>query len=81
MFRRISDWFRNYRRGERRTAPRGVRGRVLEKKSPKGDSDVLMAPVKAKPKGSIKMKVTRKDGSVEYYNADATVTKLRRRRR
>ncbi len=83
MLRRISDWYRNIRRGEVRTAPRGVRGRVLAKKNPEpGVPEELMAPVHARPKGTMKMKVIRKDGSVEYYDAnETTVTKLRRRRR
>ena len=81
MFRGISDWYRNLRRGERRIAPRGVRGRVLAKKNPTDESGDLVAPAKARPKGHIKMKVTRKDGSVEYYDADAVVTTSRRRRR
>ncbi len=78
---RISEWFRNMRRGEYRTAPRGVRGRVLAKKNPMGGSGALMTPVKSRPKGRMRMKVTRTDGTVEYHDADAVVTHMRRRRR
>ena len=81
MFGRISDWFRNMRHGERRIAPYGVRGRVLEKKHPTDESGDLVTPAKARPKGHIRMKVMRKDGTVEYYDADNVVTKMRRRRR
>jgi hypothetical protein len=82
MFRGLSEWYRNRRRGEVRIAPRGVRGRVLAKKNPSGESGELMAPVKARPKGTMKMKVIRTDGSIEYYDAnDVTLTPITRRRR
>jgi hypothetical protein len=81
MFRRISDWFRMKRLGEVRTAPRGVRGRVFAKKNPTEESGDLMPPAKAIPQGHMKLKVIRKDGTVEYYDADTHVSKARRRRR
>lgn len=48
-----------YRRGERRTQPDPIRGRVFEKKA----------------KASLEMKVTRADGTVEYHKAPATVSR------
>lgn len=52
-----------WKRGEKRIAPHGVRGRVFAKRKPVGYGAV------ARPKVNVEMLITRADGSVERRKA------------
>ena len=66
MFTRTREFWQNFkawRRGERRSGPRGARGRVYERKSDDGRR------VKTKTVFRVTAKVIRADGSPdEFYN-------------
>lgn len=69
--------FKASRRGEKRIAPRNVRGRVYAKKA--GDETAaaeggMQIVVKKEPVATLTMKVTRADGSVETITVPAQVT-------
>lgn len=67
------EWFksklRQLEQRQERVHPEGIRGRVFSM-----DDDTVpgRAQASTKPKVVLKMKVTRTDGSVENYTADAT---------
>jgi len=63
---------RAWRRGEKRVAPRGVRGRVYSKRSvlkeqatTKAAADAALALSRAV--GTVELRVVRKDGTEEFY--------------
>jgi len=71
--------FKASRRGERRIAPRNVRGRVYAKKD--GDATTaaeggMQIKVKKEPTATLTMRVTRADGTVETITVPAQVTNL-----
>lgn len=70
----VSD-FRAWRRGEKRVAPYGSRGRVYEKKSGNAGSGPSLNRTKAEPKATLHMKIMRADGTIEHRSVPATVTK------
>lgn len=68
--------FKAWRRGEKRVAPRGTTGRVYAKKAeevppPSGGGVNVNLPIKGS--ATLRMKITRADGSVEYREEPATV--------
>ncbi len=68
---KLSDW-RQYRAGYHRVAPAGARGRVYAPRPGKdvgGDPGKMSAEAVARA-GIKRMKVIRKDGSVELYDGD-----------
>lgn len=67
------DDFKAHRRGEKRVAPRHVRGRVYAKKSGEADDGVVFK-VKKEPVATLTMKVTRENGTVEVIKVPAQVT-------
>ena len=78
MFGRMREGFNAWRRGEKRVAPYGSRGRVWVKKD-----DLLPATsaagekkVKAGPTAVLEMKVTRADGTVETIRVPATAEQI-----
>ena len=72
MLRRITEAFGAWRRGERRIAPQGVRGRVYEKKDPAAESSAQSEKkISAGPKAVLEMKVTRANGEVETIRVPA----------
>ena len=72
MFERIRNAIGRWRRGDRRIAPRGVRGRVYRNPADDAPSGVKI-PVDAKM--NLSAKVTRADGTIEDYQImpDGTV--------
>ena len=64
--------FKAWRRGERRVAPRGARGRVYEKKNVEPTSGPSFL-FKKEPVATLTMRVTRADGSVEQVTVPAQV--------
>jgi hypothetical protein len=74
MFHRIYEWYKARRRGERRIAPTGVRGRVYASRDKNKADGIISA--KAEPTAVIHMKVTRKDGTVEYITVPATAQRV-----
>ena len=66
--------FKAHRRGEKRVAPRNVRGRVYAREGdePQGTSFVI----KRKPTASLVMTVRRKDGTTEIIKVPAQVTEI-----
>ncbi len=77
MWERIVDWYRAQRRGEKRVAPYGTRGRVFVKKNePLSNQGPLMEPITSKATAVIHMKVMRANGEIEHITVPATVTKV-----
>lgn len=72
MFGRMIEGYKAWRRGDKRVAPYGTRGRVFERKNgePSGGSSVNIG---VKPKANLEIKVTRADGRVEVHNIPASV--------
>jgi hypothetical protein len=65
-----------FRRGERRIAPRSQhRGRVYARKNEDTPSGNYFATKRA-PKATLRMKITRADGTVEHVVVPANVTKI-----
>jgi hypothetical protein len=62
-----------WRRGERRVAPRGVRGRVYAPKE-EAASGGSVVRIRKEPIASLVMKVTRADGSTETIEVPAQVS-------
>lgn len=77
MLGRFWEGLKAQRRGERRIAPYGSRGRVFEKRNPEAESSALSGKnISAGPKLTVTAKITRADGSVEIRNLSGTATKL-----
>jgi hypothetical protein len=64
------------RRGERRIAPRGAKGRVYTKDSVPEESPNGVKSAKGRATGQLTMKITRANGDVETVVVPATVTQL-----
>jgi hypothetical protein len=72
IFRVLWDDLKAFRRGERRIAPRSVhRGRVYARKDE--DTPGTHFATKRTPKATLRMKITRADGTVEHVVVPATV--------
>lgn len=78
MFKRITESFKAWRRGERRVAPHGVRGRVYEKKDPQHDTTGSGGGREISSRGTatLHMKVLRQDGTSEEIEVPATVKRI-----
>ena len=74
FFRALWEDFKAFRRGERRVAPRQIRGRVYAKKGAAPSSGAVKTS--ARPSASLTMKITRADGSVETIKVPASIRKL-----
>lgn len=61
-------------RGEKRVAPRSVRGRVYVNRKTNTSVGGPVVHVKSGKKASLKIRITRADGTVEHYDNEATVT-------
>lgn len=68
----IEDFKARFLRGEKRTAPRGVRGRVYAKAEGEPQGQVRVA---AKATATLQATVTRADGTIEHYEFPAEVIK------
>ena len=60
-FRRLWEDYKAYRRGERRVAPKNVRGRIYARAASTSGG----TQIGATPKASLEITITRADGSVE----------------
>ena len=68
----LVDQFRAWRRGERRIAPYGVRGRVYERvKEPEKADDHNAS---AHGRAALEMKIVRADGTIETRRVKARIT-------
>ncbi len=77
MFYRLFDWIAATRRGERRIAPYGSRGRVFEKKNPELASIAGAGKnMDAGPTLTVSAKITRADGTVEIVDLPGSVSQL-----
>jgi len=73
VFNRIKESFGAWRRGEKRIAPHGSRGRVFVKKNPEAESSAGSEKrISAGPKAVLEITVTRADGTVEKHAVPAT---------
>ena len=73
MLKQLLDWYRAYRRGERRIAPAGVRGRVYEKREGGGNPMATRAKLKA----DLSLRVYRKEENA-WYKIDKTTGELKK---
>lgn len=64
--------FKAYRRGEKRVAPRGTRGRIYAPTEGKSEVGTTFR-AKADPVATLIMKITRTDGTVERVTVPAKV--------
>lgn len=74
MFKRIREWFRAWRRGEKRVQPKAVRGRVYERKVPEQPQPGAQA--KGRATATCQIQITRADGSIEKRTVPADITQL-----
>ena len=77
-FKELWQDFKAYRRGERRVAPYGTRGRVYAPKIAKSDPGSVKLVTK-EPTASVNIKITRADGSVETMSVPAKVKRVNKR--
>lgn len=70
FFRALWEDFKAFRRGEKRVAPRQVRGRVYARKGGGGGSSIVIGKT---PKATLTMTVTRANGDVETIKVPAKV--------
>ena len=66
MMGRLSEDFAAWRRGDRRVAPHGARGRIYVKKNGDNNKPPGLVRVGCRPTVRIGLKVMRTDGTVEY---------------
>lgn len=71
MFKRLWEDFKAKRRGEERTKPKEVRGRVYKDKNTPPSGGGTLVPARAV--GTLKMKITRADGKVETIVRPVTI--------
>ena len=67
LLNRLSEWFKAYRRGERRIAPYGTTGRVYERKNPQAGEVSAGGEKKVGSQGTYTMtaRIIRKNGNIE----------------
>lgn len=72
--RELWEDFKAWRRKERRVRPYGERGRIYERKDaePSGGAKRM----RALPKATLHMKITRADGTVEYRQVPAKLKEI-----
>ena len=73
FFHHVIEDFKALRRGERRVAPYGATGRIYQRKQ--GDAGTAVR-IAATPKATLKMTITRANGTVEVIEVPATVLKV-----
>ena len=71
--RRVIDWFQALRRGEKRIAPQGARGRVYVKRDGSNPQADDAKRVLVSPKAQCHVVVKRADGTTERCVVPATV--------
>lgn len=73
--RSLVEDFKAHRRGEKRIAPRGARGRIYSPKvAPTASDEGFSFRVRRMPSATLTMKVTRANGAVETVTVPAQVT-------
>lgn len=79
LFAELVRDFHAWRRNERRVAPRGLRGRVYERKdgSTAAEDPFNNIRVKAGPQATLEITIARADGSVERRVVPASVVEVK----
>jgi hypothetical protein len=77
FIRSLVEDFKAHRRGEKRIAPRGTRGRIYAPKvgSVAADNEGMSFRVSKTPTAQLTMKITRANGDVETIVVPAQVTR------
>lgn len=76
MLARLIDWFSALRRGEKRIAPHGARGRVYAKRDGSVDNASDGRQFRVSPTATCEAKITRADGTVEIVNLPVDIKHL-----